>query len=38
MTPAITVAGLTRRYRDEVALDDVSLEIEAGSILRTARP
>jgi ABC-2 type transport system ATP-binding protein len=32
MTPAITVAGLTRRYRQEVALDDVSLEIEAGSI------
>jgi ABC-2 type transport system ATP-binding protein len=32
MTPAITVDGLTRRYRQEVALDDVSLEIEAGSI------
>jgi ABC-2 type transport system ATP-binding protein len=32
MTPAIAVAGLTRRYGLEVALDDVSLEIEAGSI------
>ena len=32
MTPAIAVEGLTRRYRQEVALDDVSLEIEAGSI------
>ena len=32
MTPAIAVADLTRRYGQEVALDDVSLEIEAGSI------
>lgn len=32
MTPAISVAGLTRRYRDQVALDDVSIEIAAGSI------
>jgi ABC-2 type transport system ATP-binding protein len=32
MTSAISVAGLTRRYRDQVALDDVSVEIEAGSI------
>jgi ABC-2 type transport system ATP-binding protein len=32
MTPAISVAGLTRRYHDQVALDDVNLEIEAGSI------
>jgi ABC-2 type transport system ATP-binding protein len=32
MTPAISVAGLTRRYRDQVALDDVSFEIAAGSI------
>ena len=32
MTPAISVAGLTRRYRDQVALDDVSVEVEAGSI------
>jgi len=32
MTTAISVAGLTRRYRDQVALDDVSVEIAAGSI------
>jgi ABC-2 type transport system ATP-binding protein len=32
MTSAISVAGLTRRYRDQVALDDVSFEIAAGSI------
>jgi ABC-2 type transport system ATP-binding protein len=32
MTPAISVTGLTRRYRDQVALDDVSLELGAGSI------
>ncbi|MGH3263309.1 MAG: ABC transporter ATP-binding protein, partial [Trebonia sp.] len=32
MTPAISVAGLTRRYRDHVALDEVSVEVEAGSI------
>jgi ABC-2 type transport system ATP-binding protein len=32
MTTAISVAGLTRRYRDQVALDDVSIEIAAGSI------
>jgi ABC-2 type transport system ATP-binding protein len=32
MTPAISVVGLTRRYRDQVALDDVSFEIAAGSI------
>src|SRR6185312_6620475 len=32
MTPAISVAGLTRRYRDQVALDDVSVDIAAGSI------
>jgi ABC-2 type transport system ATP-binding protein len=32
MTPAISVAGLTRRYRDQVALDDVSFEIAAESI------
>ena len=33
MTPAISVTGLTRRYRDQVALDQVSLEVEAGSII-----
>src|ERR1700754_2529907 len=32
MTPAISVARLTRRYHDQVALDDMSVEIEAGSI------
>ena len=33
MTPAISVTGLTRRYRDHLALDQVSLEVEAGSIV-----
>jgi ABC-2 type transport system ATP-binding protein len=32
MTPTVSVAGLTRRYRDQVALDDVSIELEDGSI------
>jgi ABC-2 type transport system ATP-binding protein len=32
MTRAIEVTGLTRRYRDHVALDDVHLTIEAGTI------
>jgi ABC-2 type transport system ATP-binding protein len=32
MTAAVSVAGLTRRYRDQVALDDVSVELEGGSI------
>src|SRR5580658_10456574 len=32
MTPAISVAGLTRRYRGELALDHVSFDIEPGSI------
>jgi ABC-2 type transport system ATP-binding protein len=32
MTPVISVAGLTRHYRDQVALDDVSLELAEGSI------
>jgi ABC-2 type transport system ATP-binding protein len=32
MTPAIEVTGLTRRYRDHVALDDVDLTIQAGTI------
>jgi ABC-type multidrug transport system ATPase subunit len=32
MTPAVSVTGLTRRYYDEVALDDVSLTIVAGTI------
>ena len=32
MTPAISVSGLTRRYGDQVALDNVSMAVEAGSI------
>ena len=32
MTPAISVTGLTRRYRDHTALDDVTLAISAGTI------
>ena len=32
MTSAISVACLTRRYHDQVALDDLSVEIEAGTI------
>jgi ABC-2 type transport system ATP-binding protein len=32
MTPAISVTGLTRRYGDELALDDVTFDIEPGSI------
>jgi ABC-2 type transport system ATP-binding protein len=32
MTPAISVAGLTRRYRGQLALDHVSFDIEPGSI------
>jgi ABC-2 type transport system ATP-binding protein len=32
MTPAISVAGLTRRYRGELALDDVTLDLEPESI------
>ena len=38
MTPAISVAGLTRRYRDQVALDDVSVEIEANLPCRKFDP
>jgi ABC-2 type transport system ATP-binding protein len=32
MTPAISVSGLTRRYRDHVALNDVSMTVESGTI------
>jgi ABC-2 type transport system ATP-binding protein len=32
MTAAISVSGLTRKYRDQVALDDVSLSVGAGTI------
>jgi len=33
MTAAISVTGLTRRYRNHSALDQVSLEVETGSIV-----
>ena len=33
MTAALSATGLTRRYRDHLALDQVSFEIEAGSIV-----
>ncbi len=32
MTPTISVAGLTRRYRDHLALDDITVDIEGPSI------
>jgi len=32
MTPAISVAGLSRRYRGQLALDNVSFDIEPGTI------
>jgi ABC-2 type transport system ATP-binding protein len=32
MTPTISVMGLTRRYRDQLALDDVTLDVEGPSI------
>ena len=32
MTAAISVAGLTRRYRDQLALDGVSFEVASGTI------
>jgi ABC-2 type transport system ATP-binding protein len=31
MNPAISVAGLTRRYRGRLALDDVTFDVEAGA-------
>jgi ABC-2 type transport system ATP-binding protein len=33
MTAAISVAGLTRRYRGHLALDDVGFDVESGSIV-----
>ena len=30
MTPAISATALGRRYRDQAALDDVSLVVEPG--------
>jgi ABC-2 type transport system ATP-binding protein len=32
MTPAISVTGLTRRYRGQLTLDQVCVDIEAGSV------
>jgi len=32
MTPAISAAGLTRRYRGQLALDQVTVDLEPGSI------
>ncbi len=32
MTPAISLTGLSRRYRDQLALDDVTLQIDGPSI------
>jgi len=32
MTAAISVTGLTRRYRGQLTLDQVSVDIEAGSV------
>jgi ABC-2 type transport system ATP-binding protein len=32
MTPAISTAGLTRRYRGQLALDRVTVDIESGAI------
>jgi ABC-2 type transport system ATP-binding protein len=32
MTPAISVTGLSRRYRGQLALDEVTFEVEVGSI------
>jgi ABC-2 type transport system ATP-binding protein len=32
MTPAISAAGLTRRYRGQLALDQITFDIEAGTI------
>ncbi len=37
-TLLVSIAGVTRRFGDVVALDDVSLEIRAGRVLRAARP
>jgi ABC-2 type transport system ATP-binding protein len=32
MTPTISVSGLTRRYRDQLALDDVNVDFEGSAI------
>jgi ABC-type Fe3+/spermidine/putrescine transport system ATPase subunit len=37
-TPAVRVTHLTKRYRDVLALDDVSLEIRTGEFLSILGP
>jgi ABC-2 type transport system ATP-binding protein len=32
MTPAISIAGLTRRYRGQLALDRVTFDVQDGAI------
>ncbi|MGH3197902.1 MAG: ATP-binding cassette domain-containing protein [Streptosporangiaceae bacterium] len=32
MTPVISVAGLTRRYRGQLALDDGTFDVASGSV------
>jgi ABC-2 type transport system ATP-binding protein len=32
MTPTISATALSRRYRDQVALDNVSLAVEPGTV------
>ena len=32
MTPTISATGLSRRYRDQTALDDVSFTVEPGTV------
>jgi ABC-2 type transport system ATP-binding protein len=32
MTPVISVTGLTRRYRDHTALDDINIAAGGGTI------
>src|SRR5215468_2165046 len=32
MTPTIAASGLSRRYRDQIALEDVSLAVEPGTV------
>jgi len=34
MTPAISVAGLTRNYRGQLAVDHATFDLEPGSITR----
>ena len=32
MIPTISATALSRRYRDQIALDDVSLTVEPGTV------